>query len=118
MDATDLAFAGFARQAALIRSGAVGSHELVELCLRRIEALEPRLNAFRTVFADRALAEATQADGRRGAGEERPLLGVPVAIKDDTDVAGEATAWGTDAYGPPRAVDSEVVRRLAPRVRS
>ena len=37
---------------------------------------------------------------------------MPVAIKDDADVAGEVTAWGTDAYGPPKAVDSDVVTRL------
>src|SRR5215207_2412306 len=98
VDATDLAFAGLARQAALIRTGETSSRELVELCLRRIEALEPRLNAFRVVFAERALAEAGQADGRRGAGDERPLLGVPVAIKDDCDVAGEVTGHGSNAF--------------------
>jgi amidase len=112
VDATDLAFAGLARQAALIRSGEAGSRELVELCLRRIEALEPRLNAFRTVFADRALAEAAQADGRRGAGEERPLLGVPVAIKDDCDVAGDVTGHGSNAFDGAAAADAELVRRL------
>jgi Asp-tRNA(Asn)/Glu-tRNA(Gln) amidotransferase A subunit family amidase len=44
VDATDLAFAGLARQAALIRSGEAGSRELAEVCLRRIEALEPDLD--------------------------------------------------------------------------
>ena len=53
------------------------------------------------MFAERALAEAAQADGRRGSGDRRPLLGVPVAIKDDTDVAGEVTARGTNAFGEP-----------------
>jgi amidase len=112
VDATDLAFAGLARQAALIRSGETSSRELVELCLRRIEALEPRLNAFRVVFAERALAEAGQADGRRGAGDDRPLLGVPVAIKDDCDVAGEVTRHGSNAFDVPAPADAEVVRRL------
>src|SRR4051794_25033684 len=97
MDATDLAFAGAARQARLIATGEVSARELVEVSLRRIEQLEPRLGAFRVVLADRALAEADQADARRRAGEERPLLGVPVAIKDDTDVAGVPTARGTVA---------------------
>ena len=111
MDATDLAFAGIARQAELIAAGEVSSRELVELYLERIERLDPQLNAFRVVFAERAL-EADQADARRGAGGERPLLGVPIAVKDDIDVAGEVTAFGTNAYGEPARADAEVVRRL------
>src|SRR3954451_10361250 len=112
MDPLDLAYAGIARQAALIRSGEVSPVELVELYLRRIERLEPRLNAFRVVFAERALAEARQAEGRRGAGSDRPLLGVPVAVKDNLDMAGEYTAMGSHAYGGPATSDSEIVRRL------
>jgi amidase len=64
------------------------------------------------VLGERALAEAAQADGRRGGGDRRPLLGVPVAIKDDTDVAGEVTAHGTNAFGPPASADGEIVSRL------
>jgi amidase len=115
MDATTLAFAGAAEQARLIRAGEVSSRELVEAVLTRIDRLDPALNAYRVVLAERALAEADQADGRRKAGgpaEERPLLGVPVAIKDDVDVAGEATAWGTAAHAGPVDRDAEVVRRL------
>jgi amidase len=56
--------------------------------------------------------EADQADARRGAGDRRPLLGVPVAIKDDTDVAGEVTAWGSLSHGGPRERDADVVRAL------
>ena len=44
--------------------------------------------------------------------QERPLLGVPIAVKDDIDVAGEVTTYGTNAYGAPAAADAEVVRRL------
>lgn len=112
MDATDLTFAGAARQAQLIADGEVSSRELVQATLDRIARLNPRLNAYRVVFAERALAEADQADARRGAGDRRPLLGVPVAIKDDVDVAGEVTAWGTAAHGPAKERDAEVVRRL------
>ena len=50
-------------------------------------------------MAERALADAGQADGRRGAGDDRPLLGVPIAVKDTEDVAGETTAMGTAAHG-------------------
>ncbi len=92
MDAVDLAFAGIARQAELIAAGEVSSRELVQLYLDRIERYDGQLNAYKTVFAERALLEADQADARRGAGGARPLLGVPIAIKDDTDVAGEVTS--------------------------
>ncbi len=112
MDATDLAYAGAAEQARLIRDGEVTSREVVAATLDRIERLQPTLNAFRIVFAERALAEADQADARRASGQDRPLLGVPVAIKDDTDIAGETTAWGTAANDVVKRTDSDVVARL------
>ena len=108
----DLAYAGISRQAELIAAGEVSSRELVECYLERIGRYEPQLNAFRVVLAERALLEADQADSRRSAGGDRPLLGVPIAVKDDIDLAGEVTAYGTNAYGPPVAADAEVVRRL------
>jgi amidase len=112
MERDELAFAGAARQAELIRSGEVSSRELVELYLERIEQLDPELNAFRKVMTERALVDAQQADGRHGAGDDRPLLGVPIAVKDVEDVTGEVTRWGTDAFTTPAAEDSELVRRL------
>ena len=112
MERDELAFAGVARQAELVRLGEVSSRELVMLYLERIERLNQELNAFRKVMSERALVDAQQADGRRGAGEERPLLGVPIAVKDVEDVTGEVTRWGTDAYSTPAAQDSELVRRL------
>jgi amidase len=112
MEGAELVFAGLARQAELIRDGEVSPRELVDACLERIERLDPRLRSFRVVMGDRARAEAEQAEARRRAGDERPLLGVPVAIKDDTDVAGEFTTMGSGAYGAPARADAEVVRRL------
>ena len=78
-------------QAEMVRAGEVSPTELVQLSLGRIERHDPELNAFRKVFAEKALLEAEQAEARLKAGEERPLLGVPIAIKDEVDVAGEVT---------------------------
>jgi amidase len=112
VDAAELAFAGIAKQAELIALGEVSSRELLDLYLERIARYDTQLNAFRVVFAERAQMEAAQADARRGAGGERPLLGVPIAIKDDTDVAGELTPFGTRAPDRPASADQEVVRLL------
>jgi amidase len=108
----DIAFAGAARQAEMVRAGEISPTELVRLSLGRIERLDPRLNSFRKVFAEKALLEAEQAEARLKAGDERPLLGVPIAIKDEVDVAGEVNTHGTDAFTAPAKADSEVVRRL------
>jgi amidase len=108
----DVAFAGAARQAEMVRSGEVSPRELVQLSLDRIARLDPTLNSFRKVFAEKALLEADQAEARRKAGEERPLLGVPVAIKDEVDVVGEVKTNGTDAFDEPATADCEMVRRL------
>src|SRR3712207_5929173 len=89
----ELAFAGPRRQAELIRSGEVSSRELTEMYLERIARYDDVLNAYRIVFAERALAEVDRADARRRAGDDRPLLGVPIAIKDDQDIGGELTAY-------------------------
>jgi amidase len=111
VDAADLAFAGLARQTQLVRDGEVSARELTELYLSRIERLDPQLNAFRVVLAEEALAAADAADARRGEGAP-PLNGVPIAIKDDTDMAGQVTAHGSLAHGGPETEDAEVVRRL------
>ena len=111
MDAADLAFAGRARQAELVRDGEVSSRELTELYLERIERLDPQLNAYRIVLADEALAAADAADARRGDGAP-PLNGVPIAIKDDTAMAGQVTARGSLAHDGSAGEDADVVRRL------
>ena len=112
MSGDDIAFAGAARQAEMVRAGEVSPTELVELSLDRIQRLDSQLNSFRKVFAEKALLEAEQAEARIKAGDERPLLGVPIAIKDEVDVAGEVNTHGTDAFSEPAKADSEVVRRL------
>jgi amidase len=108
----DIAFAGAARQAEMVRAGEISASELVGLYLDRIQRLDPQLNAFRVVLGERAMLEAEQADARVRAGDERPLLGVPVAIKDEVDVIGEVNTYGTDGFSERARADSEVVRRL------
>ena len=85
---------GLAEQAELLADREASSRELVEVALARIEATQPTLNAFRCVREEDALEEAEEADRRLAAGERGPLLGVPVAVKDDTDVAGQTTPFG------------------------
>ncbi|HEY3192780.1 MAG TPA: amidase [Solirubrobacterales bacterium] len=108
----EVAFAGAARLAEMVRAGEVSPSELVDLYLERISAIEPRLNAYRIVLAEQARADAKQAEERLAAGDSAPLLGVPLAIKDNVDYAGQVTTHGTAAYGEPATEDSLVVRRL------
>jgi amidase len=112
MDSIELAFAGAAEHARMLRTGEVTAPALTELYLERIARLDPELRAYRVVLADSARAEALHAQVRLDAGERLPLLGVPIAIKDDVDVAGETTTYGSTAHGPAVTKDAEVVRLL------
>jgi amidase len=104
--------AGLAETARALAAGEVTARALVAETLARIEATQGSVNAFRLVRAEAALAEAEAADRELAAGGRRPLLGVPVAVKDDMDVAGEPTAFGCRGTFPPVAEDGEAVRRL------
>ena len=79
----------------------MSSRELVERSLGAAEQTAASLNAFRCLRADAARAEADEADRRLRAGERGPLLGVPVAVKDDLDVAGETTRSAAPGRSPP-----------------
>jgi amidase len=103
---------GLAAQAAALAAGTVRSKDLVDAALRRIAASGPVLNAFRVVCEEAARVAAGRADERLAAGERLPLLGVPVAIKDDTDLAGETTMFGCTGMFHVQHEDAEVVRRL------
>ncbi|MFF3935477.1 amidase [Streptomyces phaeofaciens] len=103
---------GLAESARALSAGEVTSRQLVERALTRIAATQDTLNAFRIVRTEAALAEADAADRQLAAGVRTPLLGVPVAVKDDMDVAGEPTAFGCPGTYPAVAADGEAVRRL------
>jgi amidase len=98
-----------------LAAGIVTSDQLVRRSLDAITASQPTLNAFRVVLTEQALADAARADRKRAAGHDisnLPLLGIPIAVKDDVDVAGVPTRFGADGNIRPALADSEVVRRL------
>lgn len=99
-------------QAEQLAAGEATSVELVERSLERIAATAETLNAFRCARGEEALELAAAADRRLQAGERAPLLGVPVAIKDDMDLAGEATRFGCEGDWQVSGEDAELVRRL------
>lgn len=106
-------FGSAATAARMIRQGEISSHELTEMVLARIEAVDPAVNAVVELRPEEALAEATSADETLGRGGQRPLHGVPMTVKDTFNVAGLHTTWGHPAwkeYTPEG--DATVVRRL------
>src|SRR5437764_559653 len=107
---SDLMFRPALELASMVRSGKVSSRELVEAAHEAIGRLNGELNAFVTLCEERALAEADAV----GAGDERPLAGVPIAIKDLIAITeGVRTTMGMAAmedWVPDH--DSALVRRL------
>ena len=105
---------GLSEASELVRNKKVSPVELTHECLSRIERLNPKLNAFITVTADSALAEARHAeaeiqhDGWRG-----PLHGIPIALKDLVDTAGVRTTAASGVFTDRVPIeDAEIVRRL------
>src|SRR6187401_2830389 len=88
-----------------LAAGIVTSDELVRRSLDAIDASQSTLNAFRVVLTKEALADAAQADRKRAAGEQLPLLGIPIAVKDDVDVKGVPTSFGTQGTVEPARED-------------
>ncbi len=98
----------------LLRTRQVSAVELLQAHLRRIEEVNPRVNAIVTLAAERALAEAEEADRDLARGHRRgPLHGLPVAHKDLTETAGIRTTYGSPLFADHvPAHDSLVVRRM------
>jgi len=109
---TELGFSGLSQLAELLAARQLAAVELLDSTLQRIEASQSSLNAFRLLCPEAACAEALEAERRLAAGERLPLLGVPIAIKDDMDLAGEPTAFGCAGEFEPCHEDGEVARRL------
>ncbi|MEU4344292.1 amidase [Nocardia sp. NPDC023852] len=112
MDLRDVVASGVLEQRELLEQGVLSAQLLVEATLNEIDAAAD-LGAFTRVLRDEARAEAIERDRERAAGGAvGPLHGIPIAIKDEFDVAGVVTTFGTRANSNPAAADAEVVRRL------
>jgi len=96
---TDLAYAGVAQLASLLRAGEVTSVELTELYLQRLKAYDDELHAVISYTEDRAMEAARQADKEIASGNWRgPLHGIPYGGKDLLAVEGTKTTWGAEPY--------------------
>ena len=96
-----------------VAAGDLSAREVCARCLDRIAAVDGRLHAFTTVLEDAALARAEEVDAHRGEWRDRPLLGVPVAVKDIICTRNAPTTAGSRIladYRPP--YDATVVTRL------
>lgn len=111
--ASSLADLSAAELVRLVGAGKATATAVVEASLERIERRNPGLNAFSVVLTDQARAEAARLDEERADGAPvGPLHGVPVAIKEELDVAGCVTTFGGRGNATPATADGEVVRRL------
>src|SRR5262245_3481420 len=114
MQQIDIAAMSLSQFAALVHARQVTPLELTEAYLQRMERLNPRLNAYVTVTAERAREDARRATAEIAAGRYRgPLHGIPIALKDLYDTAGIRTAGGAKILADrvPSA-DSTVARKL------
>jgi aspartyl-tRNA(Asn)/glutamyl-tRNA(Gln) amidotransferase subunit A len=111
---SDPASLALAKVAALVRSRSVSPVELTEACLTRIDALNPKVNAYITVTRELAMQQAREREAEQKRGQWRgPLHGVPMALKDNIDTAGIRTTGASELFKDRvPADDAEVVRRL------
>lgn len=114
-DAIALATATAGEIASAVATGTVSARDMVEATLARITALDPVVNAFTDVTAERARATADRIDAARAEGTPLgPLAGVPFAVKNLFDVEGLATRAGSKINRdlPPAARDATLVEKL------
>lgn len=112
----DVCFLSAVDLAELVRARKLLPSEVVKAVFARIDALNPKVNAYCTLDRGGATAAAERLDRevRDGKGLDRPLLGVPVAVKDDLEVSGVRYTSGSQlkANDPPPAYDDRCVARL------
>ena len=114
LTATQIWRMGAKELAKAIRSKQASSREVVESHLRRVEAVNPKVNAITVVLAEEALAEADAADEAVATGKElKPFHGVPITVKENLDLVGIATTQGVKALaGAQPTMDAPTVERM------
>ena len=96
-----------------LASRQVSSRELVDAAFARIEALDPKINAVVVRDFDRARTAADAADAALERGERQPLLGLPMTVKEQFNIAGLPTTWGFPKFKDWRPdADALAVQRL------
>jgi amidase len=109
----DPSIAGAAALAQALAAGQLGALEACDAAIRRIEDGDAAINAVVVRDFERAREQARAADKALAGGERRPLLGVPMTVKESFDVAGLPTTWGFEfARGLPVEQDAVAVARL------
>ena len=114
MQTSDPAFWTLREATDNLRARRISSVELTTACLDRIRTFNPKTNAFITVLREQALAQAKALDKEQAAGHARgPLHGIPIALKDNVDLARVRTTAGSKTLaGNIATEDAEVTRRL------
>jgi aspartyl-tRNA(Asn)/glutamyl-tRNA(Gln) amidotransferase subunit A len=111
---TDYTFLSIAEVSELVRQRQVSPVELTKACLKKIEQINPKLNAFITVTSESAIREAEIAEAEIINGKWKgPLHGIPIALKDNIDTAGIRTTAASGVYKDRIPTeDAEIVTRL------
>jgi aspartyl-tRNA(Asn)/glutamyl-tRNA(Gln) amidotransferase subunit A len=114
MGQTELAGLTLKEASQLVRAKKVSPVELTEACLQRIQAFNPKIDAWITVMRERSLAQAKVLEKEQAAGAFRsPLHGIPIGLKDNIDITGARTTAGSKTLSANfPAEDAEVTRRL------
>ncbi len=108
MSASDLSYATAAELTAAMDAGEVSAVELTEAAIDRIEWHDGKFNTICVRDYDRARAAARAADVARAGGERRPLLGIPMTVKESFNIAGLPTTWGLPPFRDFRATEDAV----------
>ncbi|MCP3443498.1 amidase [Bradyrhizobium sp. CCGUVB14] len=112
-DAADLNYGSIGALLGALHARKISASELLEHTIARIEALDGPINAIIVRDFDRARDAAHAADAALGRGERKPLLGIPVTLKEPFNVAGLPTTWGFPHFRDFRpAEDAVLVARL------
>ncbi len=97
-----------------VKNGAVSAEAVASLAIQAVDRLNPEINAFTDVTADRALSEARAVDAALESGEDLPLAGVTYAVKNLFDMEGVTTRAGSkiNRENPPANADATLVAKL------